>query len=254
MKSALAGFYLVAALASGASAETPNRWGAIALNLQTRGVGLGWDFSEEWEARNEALKGCGWGDCKVHLIANNACGVLVVDFAKSVIGVSTYPISVPDALEKATARAIYECKSRGGDCRISVNTAWVCSGGARGRGDVVGFQAPPKAKTKVVDDHCIPGFVWRLVTPADHVCVAPRVRTQVRVDNKLAPQRRIGGEPDKLCKLGTRCPKLEDRPCKAGFVWREAVPDDHVCVTPETRKQAEMDNKAAPQRRVDYRQ
>ncbi|WIM92736.1 FHA domain-containing protein [Actinoplanes oblitus] len=37
--------------------------------------------------------------------------------------------------------------------------------------------------------------------------------------------------------------------CLSGFVWREAVADDHVCVPPETRDQALADNAAADSRR-----
>ncbi len=37
--------------------------------------------------------------------------------------------------------------------------------------------------------------------------------------------------------------------CKPGFVWREAFPGDHVCVTPETRAQAAHDNSQAEARR-----
>lgn len=37
--------------------------------------------------------------------------------------------------------------------------------------------------------------------------------------------------------------------CIDGFVWREAVSDDHVCVTPETRSQAQEDNGQADSRR-----
>jgi hypothetical protein len=33
--------------------------------------------------------------------------------------------------------------------------------------------------------------------------------------------------------------------CKQGFVWREAFPGDHVCVTPKTRTQAASDNSQA---------
>src|ERR1700739_2690203 len=36
--------------------------------------------------------------------------------------------------------------------------------------------------------------------------------------------------------------------CIAGYVWRLAVPDDHVGVTQETRDQVESDNKLAPAR------
>jgi serine/threonine-protein kinase len=37
--------------------------------------------------------------------------------------------------------------------------------------------------------------------------------------------------------------------CVQGYVWREAVPRDHVCVTPETRAQAAQDNSLAASRR-----
>ena len=36
--------------------------------------------------------------------------------------------------------------------------------------------------------------------------------------------------------------------CVQGYVWREAVPNDHVCVTPAHRDQAQMDNQLAPTR------
>ena len=37
--------------------------------------------------------------------------------------------------------------------------------------------------------------------------------------------------------------------CLNGFVWRDARPGDHVCVTPGTRAQAAADNRAASARR-----
>jgi len=37
--------------------------------------------------------------------------------------------------------------------------------------------------------------------------------------------------------------------CKQGFVWREARPGDHVCVTPATRSQTAEDNRLAASRR-----
>lgn len=36
--------------------------------------------------------------------------------------------------------------------------------------------------------------------------------------------------------------------CLPGYVWREAVPHDHVCVTPQNRRQAAIDNRAAASR------
>jgi hypothetical protein len=38
-------------------------------------------------------------------------------------------------------------------------------------------------------DACIAGFVFRLVTPTDHVCVTQEVRDQVVTDNGLAEAR-----------------------------------------------------------------
>jgi hypothetical protein len=37
--------------------------------------------------------------------------------------------------------------------------------------------------------------------------------------------------------------------CIQGYVWREAIPGDHVCVTPEVRDQAAEDNRLADSRR-----
>jgi hypothetical protein len=37
--------------------------------------------------------------------------------------------------------------------------------------------------------------------------------------------------------------------CKQGFVWREAIPNDHVCVVPSERDQARIDNAQSGQRR-----
>jgi hypothetical protein len=37
--------------------------------------------------------------------------------------------------------------------------------------------------------------------------------------------------------------------CIQGFVWREAIPSDHVCVDPSVRSQAQSDNAAAGRRR-----
>src|SRR5262245_33535393 len=37
--------------------------------------------------------------------------------------------------------------------------------------------------------------------------------------------------------------------CLQGFVWRDAFPNDHVCVTPDTRERAARDNSQAAARR-----
>jgi hypothetical protein len=38
--------------------------------------------------------------------------------------------------------------------------------------------------------------------------------------------------------------------CVYGYVWREAFPGDHVCVTPETRARTAADTDRAPYRRA----
>jgi hypothetical protein len=45
-----------------------------------------------------------------------------------------------------------------------------------------------------------------------------------------------------LCTSSFAMPKNS---CKQGFVWREAVPNDYVCVTPEERDAANVQNRNA---------
>lgn len=49
--------------------------------------------------------------------------------------------------------------------------------------------------------------------------------------------------------IATIPPALAQDTCRQGFVWREAFPGDHVCVTPRTRDQAAQDNSQADARR-----
>jgi hypothetical protein len=49
--------------------------------------------------------------------------------------------------------------------------------------------------------------------------------------------------------IGSNSKSFSDDSCKQGFVWREAIKDDHVCVTPATRSQAAADNASAFARR-----
>lgn len=48
---------------------------------------------------------------------------------------------------------------------------------------------------------------------------------------------------------GTRDCSSGPDTCIQGFVWREAVPNDHVCVTPQVRQQTRSDNAQAAARR-----
>jgi len=47
---------------------------------------------------------------------------------------------------------------------------------------------------------------------------------------------------------GRKVPAAADA-CAQGYVWREATPADHVCVSPETRSQTAEENRAASTRR-----
>jgi hypothetical protein len=64
----------------------------------------------------------------------------------------------------------------------------------------------------------------------------------------------LGKELSPLSRPGVRnrpnIPNLPYGPdtCKQGFVWREAIDKDHVCVTPESRQQARTDNAARASR------
>jgi hypothetical protein len=72
------------------------------------------------------------------------------------------------------------------------------------------------------------GLVPREAFRGDTVCVEPRVHDQTIADNIAAPSRTL---PNGLCVRG--------------YLWRRANPDDHVCVLPATREQAQIDNQRA---------
>ncbi len=106
---------------------------------------------------------------------------------------------------------------------------------------------------KLVDERCQDTFVWREAVPGDRVCVTPDVRAAVRADNSVAHQRRLHApRPNAACLAGGPCRPDFRIPCIAGFVWREAVPSDYVCVTPAVRTQAKDDNSWSRRRRRDY--
>ncbi len=104
---------------------------------------------------------------------------------------------------------------------------------------------------------CKTGYVWRVATPNDLVCVTPEVRAQAQSDNRLAPVRRTGPPRFDASKCPLNNPRSNkcyafDIPCKTGFVWRATAPDDYVCVTPATRAQAWNDNAQAEERKIGF--
>jgi hypothetical protein len=90
-------------------------------------------------------------------------------------------------------------------------------------------------------DTCVSGFVWREAFSGDHVCVTPQTRSQAAQDNNWS-------------KVRDACPTVRNcsagpGTCIQGFVWREAVPNDHVCVTPQVRQDTYNDNTQTAVRR-----
>lgn len=92
--------------------------------------------------------------------------------------------------------------------------------------------APP---TPPVSGTCKEGFVYRLISSSDKICVPPASKAQADADNAAADSRKL------VTVYGPNA-------CKEGYVWREAYPGDNVCVTPATRSQAQADNAAAASR------
>jgi len=74
--------------------------------------------------------------------------------------------------------------------------------------------------------------------------------------NSQAAARRNGnptrGQLELCAENRAACSAAFKIPCKPGYVWREAVPGDYVCVAPEVRDQVQADNAAARRRRRDY--
>ncbi len=79
---------------------------------------------------------------------------------------------------------------------------------------------------------CAQGYVWRMASPTDYVCVTPQAREDAAKENDLANERR---EPNG----GAYGPNT----CRPGFVWREAFPGDFICVPPHARTRIAEENR-----------
>jgi hypothetical protein len=75
---------------------------------------------------------------------------------------------------------------------------------------------------------------------------ADRHATLVIHQNLPRPDR---GTEEGLTGTGTPGSQPPSDSCLSGYVWRETVPDDHVCVAPAIRDQAQQDNQLADTRR-----
>ena len=94
-------------------------------------------------------------------------------------------------------------------------------------------------------DTCHQGYVWREAVPNDLVCVTPQTRSQARYDNSQDSARKVPTPPSPPGSFSS----ISDA-CRQGYVWREAISDDRVCVTPQTRAQTRYDNSQAAERRL----
>lgn len=98
-------------------------------------------------------------------------------------------------------------------------------------------------------DTCAPPFVWREAFAGDKVCVDGKRRDQVKADNAKAEERRAGG----WCNPGPgpiNCSLTSSDNCKRPWVWREARPNDKVCVTWQERDLIRSENATAADRRA----
>jgi hypothetical protein len=93
-------------------------------------------------------------------------------------------------------------------------------------------------------DTCAPPYVWREAFSGDTVCVEVQRRTQVKADNAQA-----GARLAHKC-TPPNCTFTAPDNCIAPYVWREARPEDHVCVTVDERKRVAQENATANQRRA----
>jgi len=98
---------------------------------------------------------------------------------------------------------------------------------------------------------CLNGYVWRGAVEGDLVCVTPDVREATAADNANAPSHGTDERSGDRVRLpGTGGGRSL---CPDGYVPRQTVPSDLVCVTPSTRAQVVADNAAAASRRNSVR-
>jgi serine/threonine protein kinase, bacterial len=106
------------ALASGGSgAGSRDNWGALAYSDSTGRYGFAYDYASQAQAINAAVERCKARDCRGVVWFRNSCGA----FAK---GNGAYGWGIGDSRGLAEAKALAECRKRGGGCRI---IQWACT-------------------------------------------------------------------------------------------------------------------------------
>lgn len=90
---------------------------------------------------------------------------------------------------------------------------------------------------------CKPGFVWRGLNKTDLVCIDTYVQGRIREDNKLAAERRVRDLRRPAADL-SNFPSTKI-PCKPGYEWRQATPEDYVCVDFLEKELSQKSNKTS---------
>jgi hypothetical protein len=107
------------------TASLAGDWGAIALSTRTGAWGVSWNYDDEDEARNRAMRECRKhaSDCRVYKTFENACVALAGDSKGNFGWAWGY-----ETVSERRRRAVQQCRDQGGrGCEI-VST--FCTGNA----------------------------------------------------------------------------------------------------------------------------
>ena len=109
-------------------------------------------------------------------------------------------------------------------------------GDSQGRQSSQSSPGAPRTENKALQRIEVPTQVERLTEPA----LERQQREFYEGQKQAQPEQQKPEQQQKAVVLGG---------CIQGYVWREAIPGDHVCVTPEARAQVQRDNNEALNRR-----
>ena len=109
-------------------------------------------------------------------------------------------------------------------------------GDSQGRQSSQSSPGAPRTENKALQRIEVPTQVERLTEPA----LERQQREFYEGQKPAQPEQQKPEQQQKAVVLGG---------CAQGYVWREAIPGDHVCVTPDARAQAQRDNNQALDRR-----
>ncbi|MGK8501086.1 PASTA domain-containing protein [Nocardia asiatica] len=153
------------------------------------------------------------------------------------------PVVVPGLAGSPKAQAISKLEALGLKTKIGGKASTtVPPGTVLSTVPAAGAQVRPGTEVTVVVSQgppCKSGFVFRLATPDDPVCVLPATADRTKTENEKAESR-----------VSTTDHSYGPDTCVQGYVWREAVPNDHVCVPTQSRTDAAADNAADKDRHV----